>query len=76
MTDLFITVPGVTRYNANKFTLKLSDHGIIREVGQYAGGHLGDRKCWRLVCDTGPNPPDVCPNCGKRITQRECKREE
>jgi hypothetical protein len=76
MPDLMITVPGATGTNVNKFVLRLATHGIIREMGHYVGGRPGEFKRFRLGIDTGPTLPNDCPNCGKRMTEADCKREK
>jgi hypothetical protein len=72
--DLLITVPGAIRSNAQKMVYRLEGHGVIRKAGPSGSGRPGFFQTYRLVCDTGPNPPDICPNCGGKLTDAVCER--
>jgi len=72
--DLLVTVPGATLSNVQKFITRLKNHRIIRETGPSGSGRPGVYQAYRLAHNTGPLPPDVCPTCGRRLTDEH--REE
>lgn len=76
LPDLLVTVPGATRSNAKKFIARLERHGIILKTGPSGSGRPGVFQAYRLSRNTGPIPPDACPNCGKRLTAAICEGEK
>jgi len=74
--DLLITVPGAIKSNAQKMVYRLEGHGVIRKAGPSGSGRPGVFQVYRLVCNTGPLPPDICPNCGRKLTGPGCLRKK
>ena len=68
--DLLVTVPGATLSNVKKFIVRLERHGIIRKTGPSGSGRPGVYQTYRLAHNTGPLLPDICPACGRKLTDK------
>jgi hypothetical protein len=75
MPDLMRTVPLASEHNISRFLLLLNRHGIIAKNNGYISGRSGQYQQFRLVKDTGPTYPTVCPTCGQPLS-KQCKKPE
>lgn len=77
LDDIVIPLDGVSSNNTVKFLSNLTRHGIVR-FDRWSGtqGRPGCCKIYRLVINTGPVPPNICPTCKRPITVKECGGEQ
>jgi hypothetical protein len=71
--DVLIPLEDVSATAARKFVRQLEIHGLIRFVHWHGRpGVLGSYRVYRIVKDTGPDAPTMCPACGKTLKVAEC----
>lgn len=74
--DLVIPIEGANVSNTRKFIANLERHGIVRmERWNGKEGQPGSFKIYRLIRNTGPDQPTVCPVCKRPVTAKECTPE-
>jgi hypothetical protein len=73
LDDIVIPLDGVNTNNALKFVQNLTRHGIVR-FDRWSGTQSkpGSCKIYRLVKNTGPVQPTICPTCKQSVTAKLC----
>lgn len=69
LPGLMRTVPQATEHNTRRFLIQLNRHGIIAKNSGYISGRSGEYQQFRLVKDTGPTYPTICPVCNQSLSK-------
>lgn len=75
LPDIMRTVPKATEDNIRNFLIQLTRHGLIAKNNGYVSGRSGQYQQFRLINDTGPTYPTICPKCSQSLS-KQCKKAE
>jgi hypothetical protein len=70
LPGLMRTVPQATEANTRRFLIQLNRHGIIAKNSGYVSGRSGEYQQFRLVKDSGPTYPTICPVCNQSLSKQ------
>lgn len=70
LPDIMRTVPTATEDNIRGFLIQLNRHGVITKNSGYVSGRTGQYQQFRLVKDSGPIYPTICPVCNQSLSKK------